>query len=133
MPPALTAAAAVGGRALREGAAPSALPTGGSGQAGAGERRPTERPRARTSEDESRVRLPFQASGAFRERATATATANDARDDDGRAVARDLAKTRRRARGGVEAMRSRRRAREDVKDDDRERTSRLVRESAVVG
>ena len=93
----------------------------------------TERPRARTSEDESRVRLPLQASGAFRERATAIATANDARDDDGRAVARDLAKTRRRARGGVEAMRARRRAREDVMDDDRERTSRLVREGAVVG
>ncbi len=93
----------------------------------------TERPRARTSEDESRVRLPLQASGAFRERATAIATANDARDDDARAVARDLAKTRRRARGGVEAMRARRRAREDVEGDDRERTSRPVREGAVVG
>ena len=60
-------------------------------------------------------------------------TANDARDDRGRAVARDLVKKRRRAREGVEAMRARRRAREDVKDDDRERTSRLVREGAVVG
>jgi hypothetical protein len=42
-------------------------------------------------------------------------------------------KKRRRAREGVEAMRARRRAREDVKDDDRERMSRLVREGAVVG
>lgn len=38
----------------------------------------TERPRARTREDESRVRLPVQASGAFRERWRARAAVNDA-------------------------------------------------------
>ena len=65
-----------------------------------------------------------------RERARKRAT-EAVRGDAGATVRALVSASERMAIG--EAMRARRRAREDVEGDDRERTSRPVREGAVVG